>query len=227
MNYASRIREARINQLHNMHLSAASSRSILTKECPCCEFYGECEHIIDDSSDGHIRQLCKARSWDLGQVWIETAPTRPSVHIGARFGKLLVLFGQKPDDHGNPRWMCKCDCGRSKIVRGANLLSGKTNSCGCEERKKSGSGTSPFKNVEKNSWRYTLGSSCNPDGTRHKFINGHEGKVGKSVCHVVETVDDRKNKHHFLELTKCDCGGQIRIDEHGDRVCDKCNWILG
>lgn len=48
---------------------------------------------------------------------------------GQRFGMLVVRrrsFGQ--------HWFVDCDCGNSKTVLGYNLKSGRTKSCGCQER---------------------------------------------------------------------------------------------
>ncbi len=47
-----------------------------------------------------------------------------------RFGRLIVLSdaGRK---HGSVMWECKCECGKTKIIRGSFLLSGAITSCGC------------------------------------------------------------------------------------------------
>ena len=48
---------------------------------------------------------------------------------GQRFGRLVVI---KPEYKKNRRWywLCKCDCGNEKIIRGSHI--GKaTKSCGC------------------------------------------------------------------------------------------------
>lgn len=54
---------------------------------------------------------------------------------GHRFGRLVVLARAGRDRHGSMRWRCKCDCGREITVRGQNLRSGNTRSCGCYQRK--------------------------------------------------------------------------------------------
>ena len=52
---------------------------------------------------------------------------------GQRFGKLLVLY--RSSKIGEPiKFMCKCDCGKEKEIRGNDLRSGKTTSCGCTRR---------------------------------------------------------------------------------------------
>lgn len=50
---------------------------------------------------------------------------------GKRFGRLVVI--QRMDNAKNRklRWLCKCDCGKEKIILGYHLKSGHTKSCGC------------------------------------------------------------------------------------------------
>ena len=45
---------------------------------------------------------------------------------GQKFGRLTVL-----KYISYPKWLCLCDCGKDKIIRGNDLKSGKTQSCGC------------------------------------------------------------------------------------------------
>lgn len=53
--------------------------------------------------------------------------------IGNLYGKLTVLErAVKPE--GRPKgayWLCQCECGNQKVVRGADLRAGSVNSCGC------------------------------------------------------------------------------------------------
>jgi hypothetical protein len=51
--------------------------------------------------------------------------------IGKRFGKLVVLDRAENDASGHTRWLCQCDCGNQKVVSGASLMKGHTQSCGC------------------------------------------------------------------------------------------------
>lgn len=53
---------------------------------------------------------------------------------GQRFGRLTVLYRDesKPKGHGHKAWwICKCDCGNIKSIKGENLRRGLTKSCGC------------------------------------------------------------------------------------------------
>ena len=49
---------------------------------------------------------------------------------GARFAKLTVLAdaGRK---HRAKMWICRCDCGKEKVINGSNLRKGASRSCGC------------------------------------------------------------------------------------------------
>lgn len=53
---------------------------------------------------------------------------------GKRFGKLIVISF----DHSNKYayWLCECDCGNEKVIRGSNLTEGLVKSCGCLRGKK-------------------------------------------------------------------------------------------
>lgn len=50
---------------------------------------------------------------------------------GERYGRLTVLGEYSRNSHGTYFWKCRCDCGNECVVRGDNLKSGDTKSCGC------------------------------------------------------------------------------------------------
>lgn len=55
-------------------------------------------------------------------------------HIGRRFGMLTVLsMHSTGQGYGAAyaHWLCRCDCGREKVVMSGKLVSGETVSCGC------------------------------------------------------------------------------------------------
>ena len=55
---------------------------------------------------------------------------------GQRFGRLTVISLNEEMSKQKRRsyWNCKCDCGNEKVVWGADLKRGRTNSCGCYNR---------------------------------------------------------------------------------------------
>lgn len=50
---------------------------------------------------------------------------------GLRFGRLLVTARSGTASDGCVKWLCFCDCGKQKVVRGASLVHAGTKSCGC------------------------------------------------------------------------------------------------
>lgn len=51
--------------------------------------------------------------------------------IGKKFDKLLVIKEVEKTKYGQRQFLCKCDCGKEKILLGANLIYGESTSCGC------------------------------------------------------------------------------------------------
>lgn len=49
---------------------------------------------------------------------------------GETYGSLKVIERADTDINGKARWVCLCNCGRSKPVLAANLKNGRTRSCG-------------------------------------------------------------------------------------------------
>jgi hypothetical protein len=71
---------------------------------------------------------------------------KKAVRIGARFGMLIVIGRADSDARGNQRVCVRCDCGKEKTVRTANLymqpyrdrngkLRAPVRSCGCQSRR--------------------------------------------------------------------------------------------
>lgn len=53
---------------------------------------------------------------------------------GKKFGRLTVISHAGKTSYGENRWLCKCDCGKQKVIFGSLLRSGHTKSCGCLAR---------------------------------------------------------------------------------------------
>lgn len=56
--------------------------------------------------------------------------------IGQRFGNLTVLQRVENNARGNTQWLCKCDCGKTKVILGFDLTHGRSTTCGCALNKK-------------------------------------------------------------------------------------------
>ena len=62
---------------------------------------------------------------------------------GLKFGRLTVLERAEDVRYPDPtrkkgsvhvRWLCRCDCGKEKVIAASHLRSGKVVSCGCYQR---------------------------------------------------------------------------------------------
>ena len=50
---------------------------------------------------------------------------------GQQFGRLTVIREQKKRQNNHIIWLCQCQCGKKKFIRGGDLRSSRTRSCGC------------------------------------------------------------------------------------------------
>jgi hypothetical protein len=58
--------------------------------------------------------------------------------MGQRLGRWTVIDRVNNNKIGTARWLCKCDCGKERIIRGSDLRYGSTKSCGCLQKLSSG-----------------------------------------------------------------------------------------
>ena len=98
--------------------------------------YYECRCDCGTVRDVYYRSLLSGVSQSCGCLRREEQTEKAMDLTGERFGKLLVLRrdpGRK--DGGNYFWICECDCGNRKSIRGTSLVKdGGTRSCGCDQR---------------------------------------------------------------------------------------------
>lgn len=59
-----------------------------------------------------------------------------TVHIGERYGMLVVIARVQDGPRRQVRFLCRCDCGKEIEVLASNLRAGKTKSCGCLRRER-------------------------------------------------------------------------------------------
>lgn len=53
---------------------------------------------------------------------------------GQRFGRWTVISRVGSDSNKRAAWLCKCDCGRTKVVNSSNLIQGTSKCCGCTRK---------------------------------------------------------------------------------------------
>lgn len=54
---------------------------------------------------------------------------KPMDIIGKKFNRLTVLELVGTDKYGNTKFLCECDCGKTKVLLGSKVKGGRTKSC--------------------------------------------------------------------------------------------------
>ena len=54
--------------------------------------------------------------------------------VGKKFDNMTVIARKGSNKKRSKLWICRCDCGREKIMRGASLHKNNMHSCGCRNR---------------------------------------------------------------------------------------------
>lgn len=70
---------------------------------------------------------------------------------GVWFNKIEVLSRAIGERGSNPKWVCRCECGKTFIAQGRYLKSGITKSCGCLSVRGKSSNEMPIRDMWKNS----------------------------------------------------------------------------
>lgn len=163
---------------------------------------------------------------------------------GRRFGHLTVL--EQANDNILPSglhekmWLCRCDCGRETVVRGAFLRTGHTTSCGCRKTGinfidltgKCFSNVTVLRRIGTNSppqWlcRCDCGTEFITRGS--SLVNGHTKSCGcrkkqRRISNMIgcrfqkltvisrgEDEITKKGTRHIRWICKCDCGRIILV----------------
>lgn len=121
-----------------------------TKGCPQCAETKPIEEFHKNKSEtSGINTICKVcarknssesrqkpgafeKQQRYHKNWRAKQPKKdipPVALIGRTFGEYVVLEKAPSDSYNNHRWLCRCSCGKQKVIHGSSLLAGKVQRC--------------------------------------------------------------------------------------------------
>jgi hypothetical protein len=191
---------------------------------------------------GRLKALCRTGSSGKGAIWlcectcgtrIETLGKyltngdtkscgnqfcRPGAHNfqpGERFGSWTVLARVDGDNKGS-LFLCACDCGTTKSIRGSHLAREQTRACRkCSARgrnKKHGMTGTPVYQA----WQNMKDRCCNPKNPGYADYGGRGIKVCDRWLAFLNFYADMGDRPDGLSLD--------RIDPNGDYEPANCRW---
>ncbi len=135
---------------------------------------------------------------------------------GEIFGKLTVI-GMAPTDGDGQRVTCLCECGKQKVMRLGNLVSGTSRSCGCGQGKKARNPKALKYQPEYGCWSGMLNRCRYPRNASWKYY----GARGITVCErwkdfaaFLQDVGRRPSPKHSLD----------RINSNGNYEPGNVRW---
>lgn len=164
---------------------------------------------------------------------------------GNRYGKLLVISkgeSHKSVNASKAYWICRCDCGKTKSIRGESLRSGKTTSCGCLQLESNKRRTMPnLEGARRRAIRFLKGNAkprflewdLSDDeaislmGKDCYYCGCHPSNISRSSSgnYFYSGIDRVDNTKGYVTGNVVPCCGQCNYSKSDLSVGDFLNWI--
>lgn len=140
---------------------------------------------------------------------------------GQNFGRLIAIKSMGKNKCGNYKWLCKCECGNEKIIQGARLRNGQTQSCGClwiekitkHEHRKDKQTSKTYQ-----SWKHMIQRCTNFNDKEYKNYGGRGIVVDEQWMKFENFLKDMGESS--IEKYMID-----RIDNNKGYYKENCRWV--